>query len=206
MHAALWSWEPSQLVAGKRKRWENKEEDETFFNDGGKMEKFWFLRVRVLWEKRKHNYMLLQQTSSLLVLALRLLSSQLLPRNNLLRARAKHWAKSPWCAVKFWQAWALPGGSHPPGNCELTVKRWSWLCKGAPSRLGAFLNHIYGGHKHPETSAPLVWWNWEDAQNFIYLFISLCTLFIASTSGQSMMGWWAGSVHQFACFSDHSEC
>lgn len=54
------------------------------------MEKFWFLRVRVLWEKRKHNYMLLQQTSSLLVLALRLLSSQLLPRSNLLRARAKH--------------------------------------------------------------------------------------------------------------------
>lgn len=111
------------------------------------MEKFWFLRVRVLWEKRKHNYMLLQQTSSLLVLTLRLLSSLLLPRSNLLRARAKHWAKSPWCAVKFWQAWALPGGSQagPSGQLWTDCEEMELVVQGSPVQAGGI----------PE---PYIWW------------------------------------------------
>lgn len=70
---------PSQVL----ERGRNEKEDETFINDNleKNKEKFLLLRGMVLWEKYKHSYMLLQQTSSLLVHALRLLSSQLLPRS-----------------------------------------------------------------------------------------------------------------------------
>lgn len=109
---------------------------------------------------------------------------------------ANHWIESPWCAGMFRQAWALPGGirQNPPGcqGCALqllTAERGSWLCKGPPATLWAPMCHMVDTST-PRTS-PQHPWNTETER------VLGSPLFIDSTSGQRMMGWFGTSVCLF---------
>lgn len=109
---------------------------------------------------------------------------------------ANHWIEFPWCAGMFRKAWALPGGirQNPPGcqGCALqpmTAERGSWLCKGPPATLWAPTGHMVD--TNTLRTSPQHPWNTETER------VLGSPIFIDSTFGQRMMGWFGTSVRLF---------
>lgn len=109
---------------------------------------------------------------------------------------AKHWVKSPWCAGIFRQVWVLPGGirQDPLGSqgCvpqPLTAQRGGCLCKGPPPRLWASMGHMVDA----STPRPSPQHSWCTQMERVLGI----PLFVRSTSGQRMMGWFITSVGVF---------
>lgn len=142
-----------------------------------KKEKFWLLRGMVLWEKCKHSYILFQQTSSLLLRALKLLSSQLLPRSKALSRSLLTCGDVSICvgAPRGTQS----GPSGQPGLCSATAdcRDGELVVQGTPTQA---VGHV-AGTSTPRPSPQHPWYTETER-------VLGSPLFIDSTSGQRMMG------------------
>lgn len=189
----LWNWETSQWGTGKRKRWENKGEDETLFNDilkKKKKETFCLLRGTVLWEKRKHSYYSSSNHLLYYYILWDCFQVSCFPGS-------KPWAEPPWCVGMFWQAWALPGelsldplGSKGCAPQPLAAGR-ELVVQGVPNQAVGHTVDMSTLRSSPQHPA------YTETERVLG-----SPLFIDSISGQRIMGWFSMSVS----FSDRRGC
>lgn len=165
----LWNWETSQWGTGKRKRWENKGEDETLFND--------------ILEKKKRKHSVSSGVQSFgknvsTAITLPAIIFFIITFSEIAFKSAASQDLSPELSpLDVWGCFDRRGRSQ--GNSVWTL----WAARAAlPNhwlrRSGAGCARgpkpgcgPHGGHEHPEilTSAPRIHWDWESAgEPFIY--------------------------------------